>query len=71
MATESLPPRSSPDEFEKQAAQAAPGLLREFVDFILHSKKYWLLPIVLLLLGLAVFLVASGSIAAPWLYTLF
>jgi hypothetical protein len=59
------------DELEKHAERPRQGLLREFGSFLMHSKKWWLTPIVivLLLLGLLVFL--AGSPAAPFIYTLF
>jgi len=56
--------------FEKLASAAEPGLLIEFWDFLKYNKKWWLSPIilVLLLVGLLVFL--SSSTAAPFIYTL-
>jgi hypothetical protein len=58
-------------EFLRQAAEAPPSLLAEFWDFLRHNKKWWLTPIiaVLLLVGLAVVLLNTG--AAPFIYTLF
>ena len=59
-------------EFEKVASnQASKGLLREFWEYLGQSKKWWLLPIliVLLLFGLLAFLGGTG--AAPFIYTLF
>ena len=48
------------------------SLIGEFWEFLKHRKKYWLLPIVvmLLLLGLLVVL-TSGSSLAPFIYTVF
>ncbi|MBN2578762.1 MAG: hypothetical protein JXB10_07190 [Pirellulales bacterium] len=69
------PPRSDAnlraDDLRRQAEQAPRGLAAEFFDFVLHNKKWWLIPIVvvLLLVGLLVFLGGSG--AAPFIYTLF
>jgi hypothetical protein len=59
------------DEFARQATQTQAGFVREFIDFLMHSKKWWLTPIVvmLLLIGLLVILGSSG--AAPFIYTLF
>ena len=56
------------DEF---AREKRPGLASEFWDFLRQNKKWWLLPILLVvfLLGLLVFLGGSG--AAPFVYTLF
>ena len=47
------------------------GLMRELVELILHNKKWWLVPVILVLLVIGV-LVAVGSTAlAPYLYPLF
>lgn len=48
------------------------SILKELWEFAKHKKKYWLLPIlaVLLLLGLLLFL-TEGSAIAPFIYTLF
>ncbi len=47
-------------------------LASEFVDFLLHRKKYWLIPVavILLLLGIVV-VFTSQSALAPLIYTLF
>ena len=59
------------NEFERQAQQTPPGLVAEFVDFLIHNKKWWLTPIiiVLLLVGLLVFL--GGTAVAPFIYPIF
>ncbi len=61
------------NDFQKQAEQAAPGILWEFLDFVLHDKKWWMIPIVvsLLILGLLVVLMANAGGVAPFIYTLF
>ncbi len=48
------------------------GLAREFLGFLKHQKKYWLAPIiiVLLLFG-ALLMFAQSSAVAPFIYTLF
>ncbi len=46
--------------------------LKDMIDFFLQRKKYWLLPIILLLLGFgALIILTSGSAIAPFIYTLF
>jgi hypothetical protein len=67
---QTIPTRQS-QAFAAQAEESAPGLISEFVDFLLHNKKWWLTPIifVLLILGLLIFL--GGSVAAPIIYPLF
>jgi hypothetical protein len=58
-------------EFERQASQSQRGIVAEFVDFLLHSKKWWLTPIVVVLLMIGLLLVLGGTGAAPFIYTLF
>jgi hypothetical protein len=63
-----------PGEFEQAAVDdKSPGLVREFLEFLGENKKWWLLPIVavLLLIGLFVFLSSLSPAAAPFIYTLF
>ena len=59
------------NEFERQAAAPAIGFLGEFWYFIRHNKKWWITPIMILLLILGVLVVLGGSGAAPLIYTLF
>ena len=48
------------------------GILKEFGAFLGERKKWWLTPIVVVLVLLAVLLVlAQGSAMAPFIYTLF
>jgi hypothetical protein len=47
------------------------GLVGELVGFMAHNKKWWLTPIVLMLLLLGVLIVVGGTGAAPFIYTLF
>lgn len=47
-------------------------VLREFWMFLKQEKKYWLAPIVIVLLLLGVLLVfAQSSAVAPFIYSLF
>ena len=60
------------NEFEKAAAeQQSHGIVRDVWGFLKQNKKWWLLPIliVLFMFGLLVFL--SGTGLAPFIYTLF
>jgi competence protein ComGC len=46
--------------------------IKEFWSFLRERKKFWLLPIVLVLLLVGSLLVlAQGSAIAPFIYTLF
>jgi len=48
------------------------SFLTEFLSFLKARKKYWLIPImvVMVLLG-ALIVIAQGSVVAPFIYTLF
>ncbi|MBU2547601.1 MAG: hypothetical protein KKB20_04235 [Proteobacteria bacterium] len=48
------------------------SLINEFWEFIKHRKRYWLLPIVILLgfMG-AIVIFAESSAVAPFIYALF
>lgn len=58
-------------ELERQASQSQRGIVGEFVDFLLHNKKWWLTPIILVLLLLGLIIALGGTGAAPFIYTLF
>ena len=46
--------------------------LREFWEFIKVRKKFWLLPIMIVLIIVGgVVIVSSGSPVAPFIYTIF
>ncbi len=59
------------DDFSAEAAQPQPGILREFFDFLLHNKKWWLTPIIVVLLLFGLLISLGSSAAAPFIYTLF
>ncbi len=64
-------PRHVTTDFERHSGTEKMSITREFLQFLGHNKKWWLLPIVvtILLLGALVFLAGTG--AAPFIYTLF
>ena len=47
-------------------------LLKDLFGFMRERKKFWMAPIILVLLLLATLIVlAEGSVVAPFIYTLF
>jgi hypothetical protein len=59
-------------EFEKAAAHQAPeSFVGEFLSFLAHNKKWWLLPVAIVVLSLGVLIALSSTAAAPFIYTLF
>lgn len=48
------------------------GITRELWSFLKARKKWWLLPLILVLLTVGMLLViAQGSVLAPFIYTVF
>ena len=48
------------------------SILIEFWDFIKHSKKWWLAPIIIFLVLFSVLIVLTeGSAIAPFIYAIF
>jgi drug/metabolite transporter superfamily protein YnfA len=48
------------------------GITREFWDYLRERKKWWLLPLILVMLMVGALLVfAQGSVLAPFIYTVF
>jgi hypothetical protein len=46
--------------------------LKEFLDFLKVRKKYWLLPILIVLVLFGWLIVLSqGTVVAPFIYTIF
>lgn len=59
----------SAEDFASRAEDPAPGLLAEFWDFFIHNKKWWLTPIVLVLLLFGLLVILAGSSAlTPFIY---
>ena len=58
-------------DFQQIASGKQVGIVREFWDFLKHNKKWWLTPIILSLLLIALIAITAGSGAAPFIYTLF
>ena len=48
------------------------NFLKEFIEFLKERKKYWLLPIFIVLALFGILIVLSqGSVVAPFIYTIF
>ncbi len=47
------------------------SLVKGLWGLICTTKKYWLIPLILILLGLGLLIWAGGTAAAPFIYTLF
>ena len=61
----------SRSDFKREAAKGQQGFVREVVDFLSHNKKWWLAPIIVVLLLFGLLVILGGTGAAPFIYTLF
>ena len=58
-------------EFARAAARGQIGFLRELWSFLRSNRKWWLTPVILIIVVLGMIVVFGGSGAAPLIYTLF
>jgi len=58
-------------EFEKSGAEKETGLFGEFMGMMKQNKKYWLIPLILILLLFGVLVILGTTGVAPFIYTLF
>jgi hypothetical protein len=58
-------------EFEQLGDVHQMSLMAEFWLFIKEEKKWWLTPIILVLLGTGALVALTSTGAAPFIYTLF
>jgi hypothetical protein len=58
-------------QFEKNAELRREPVFSEIMHFLMRNKKWWLLPVVAMLLILGLLVVLGGTAVAPFVYTLF
>ena len=58
-------------EFEREAQAGHTGLVADFVGYLKHNKKWWMTPIIVVLLLFGVLVMLSGTAMAPFIYALF
>ena len=58
-------------DFQASATQARRGLIGEFWDFLRYNKKWWLLPILAVMLVMGLLIVLGGTAVGPFIYALF
>ena len=59
------------NNFEARARHKRPSFLGEFWGFLNHNKKWWLLPMLAVILALGILVLVGGSPLGPFIYTLF
>lgn len=59
------------DSLDDWGHDSQPSLAAELFDFLKYNKKWWLLPIILILLALSLLVALSSTAVAPFIYTVF
>jgi hypothetical protein len=59
------------NEFESARDTAGRNIFSELWGFLATNKKWWLGPIILILLAFGFLIMLGGSAAAPFIYSLF
>jgi hypothetical protein len=64
-------PEQQPGEFEKAGQSKQAGLGGEVLHMLKQNRKYWLIPVIIILLVFGVLIILGSTAAAPFIYTLF
>ncbi len=60
-----------PKTFQQAGEEKPASLGREVIAMLRHNKKYWMIPIIVILALFAAILILGATSAAPFIYTLF
>ncbi len=60
-----------PKSFRAAGEEKPESLGSEILAMLRHNKKWWMIPILIVLLLFSVLLILSHTAAAPFIYTLF
>jgi len=63
--------RKADKSLDELSQEAQPSLVVEFLEFLRDNKKWWLLPILLVIAAVGALAMFASSGAAPFIYTLF
>ena len=64
--------KDEPDNsFIKNSEGKQLGLVAEFIGFLATNKKYWMIPILVVLLILGALILLGGTSVAPFIYPFF
>jgi hypothetical protein len=64
-------PHSASERFESNARLHSSGIFSELTQFLMHNKKWWLVPVIAVLVLLGALVILGGTAIAPFIYTLF
>jgi len=69
--SESQGTSSTDVSFEQASQEKQPGIVKEFLEFLVESKAWWLTPIIIVLLLVTILILMTSSVAAPFIYPIF
>lgn len=58
-------------EFARQAGKRRSSFLSDYLYLVKTNRKWWMLPLMGLLLGFGLLMVLASTGAAPFIYTMF
>jgi hypothetical protein len=58
-------------EFAQQAGTKRSSFLSDYLYLVKNNRKWWMLPLMGLLLGFGLLMVLASTGAAPFIYTMF
>ncbi len=61
----------TPESLEELSRKSRFDMLSELLGFLKHNKKWWLLPILAVMIFLGILMFVGGGAAAPFIYTIF
>jgi hypothetical protein len=59
------------NEFARAGEARRPSFISEYIYLLKTNKKWWMLPLIFLLLAFGALMILSSTGAAPFIYTLF
>jgi hypothetical protein len=70
MSTQQEKPKQT-SQFAQQSGGKRSSFISEYLYLLKQNKKWWMLPLLVILLGFGLLMVLSSTGAAPFIYTLF
>ncbi|HEY3755407.1 MAG TPA: DUF5989 family protein [Opitutaceae bacterium] len=62
---------SPQSDFQRASGGRPRGAVSDFIHFLLHNKKWWLIPIAMVLVLMGLLVVLGGTGIAPFIYSIF
>lgn len=63
--------KANREQFLSESSKARQSFVGEVLSFLAHNKKWWLLPILIVLFLFGLLIILGGTAAGPFIYPLF